>query len=745
MQQYCSDDGICYGYYDKDGNFITMGIDVVVQQFEKELESNTVYVTVKFNVGDQLQCVRSTLNDIVKSIGKAGYPVSNAQTTSLYQYIQQQLLNMNAKIVHKQLGWMLYEDKPLFRGEVSFNDTSTISSYIGNYDIKHRGKKTEFIKEFPGVIVGNTPLETAVVIGMSAVLVGYISVLFKDVKVPTLIFDINGRSTTGKTTCANLAVSMGGAIKPAGDMVSLSGTCSTTINALYGVLDNNFGFPILFDEISRLGKANMDSMAYSIADGTDKARMNGDGEVKPPKRWATTVIFTGEHRILGDRSVADGVFMRVIPFNNVSWTSSAAQAHAVEAFSTNYAGIGNIVFAEYLARASPNDVIDLYLQNTSSLTTKIPVADCYKERMAKSVSVLVTTAELASKALGIQLNKQKILDFVLENIGGNVPENEAQKAFSFILNKFHINSSKFAPAPLPNSINTDNIVMRSDVWGTIRSVSQRYNKGQEAMTDELVIVKEIFLNWMADGNFDNVENILREWKKLNILHLQKPDRYYSNIVLQNGKPKTVCLRIYINNGVYPSQTSETSDEIFNEVLCRKILTESVNAFAKQCIDCHTVNALQKDVDWLSKGGRLEQGLADEIISACFCVTVDLPKLLSFLHGQDRAEWEKKKKAGLISADNNTQGEQLTLDGEEFFQAASSEPIIPPIQAEDNSHATQTTQFQIPSFVCNNDDFLLVGEANKPTTNEDDSITDFDTNERKTDNDDREDDDIHVIT
>lgn len=293
--QYYQKDGY-YGY-DKEGCFVSVGADITVTKFEKVLESGRIFITVQFYVGDQLQEERCTINDLIKNLGLKGYPVSHAQSHSLYCYIQQQLDGMDAEIVHNQIGWLLLDDKPVFRGVVSFNDTKEISRYIGHYDIKCRGKRSKFKKEFAKVIVGNTPLETAAVIGMSAVLVGYISVLFKDVKVPTLIFDINGRSTTGKTTCANLVISMGGAIKPAGDMVSLSGTCSTTINALYGVLDNNFGFPILFDEISRLGKANMDSMAYSIADGTDKARMNGDGEVKPPKRWATTVIFTGKHRL----------------------------------------------------------------------------------------------------------------------------------------------------------------------------------------------------------------------------------------------------------------------------------------------------------------------------------------------------------------------------------------------------------------------------------------------------------------
>ena len=126
-----------FGYYDGKGIFQAEGVDVVLVKYEKVLETNNVFVTAEFYIGDQLQSVRSSMNEIVKDIGNAGYPLSNAQTSHLFSYIQQQLNNMNAVIVHETLGWYKYKEKTLFLGSKAQGITS---NYIGVYDIEPRGK-----------------------------------------------------------------------------------------------------------------------------------------------------------------------------------------------------------------------------------------------------------------------------------------------------------------------------------------------------------------------------------------------------------------------------------------------------------------------------------------------------------------------------------------------------------------------------------------------------------------------------
>lgn len=362
---------------------------------------------------------------------------------------------------------------------------------------------------------------------------------------PTLIFDINGKSTTGKTTCARLAVSMGGSVKNSSKKISLSATCSATTNALYGVLNENFGYPMLFDETGRFGKYhNFSEMIYSLADGSDKARMTKRGTMSAVKHWATSILFTGEAPILEKADKADGLLVRVIPLSNIKWTYSKSQAHNVEAFSHNYAGLPIAKLAEYIYSQSPNEIITKYKSHIDLLADNIPVKIEFKERVAKSAAILSLTATLAEQALKVKFHKDAAIEFILTGLENNNPHSEAERAYEYIVNKYYENLGKYI-----KESNTENDIftsIRKDCFGMIQHNYSRksFNNGEEA--DLLIIIKHIFLDWMEKGGFFNVNNILREWKENGTLCWQKKDQYYSQQTLKEGEPKTMCIRLVLN-------------------------------------------------------------------------------------------------------------------------------------------------------------------------------------------------------
>lgn len=632
MAYYVSSNGF-YGTNNAKGFFCPCGVDVLVTKLEKVYETEAVFVTVQFYVGDHLQEVRCSFNDIIKEMGLKGYPVATAQTASLYQYLQQQTSSMNAVTIHTDMGWNISKEGNLvFRGPVMLGKKST---YFGNYNIAGHGKIEDFRSDFSSVIQGNIPLETSVVIGLSACMVGYLSVM--GAEVPTLIFDINGRSTTGKTTCSKLAVSMGGLPQKCPDKISLSGTCSTTVNALYGVLNNNYGYPMLFDEIARLGRyADYSGMVYAISDGTDKSRMSSDSKVKPPKHWATSVIFTGEFSLLSNASNADGLIMRVIPFNNVKWTNSAEQAHQIEAFSGKYAGLPILHFAKYLLELIPDGVISLYFSHVSSLTKRIPMPSCYQERLAKSVAVMAITAEMAEKALKVKMQVNSIIDFVLDSLRHNVPLSEAQKAFEYVSSMWIMNKSKFAEVNGDGSKDKIN-----DCWGNYRSSYIHKNKHGESVESELLTITEVrFKEWMLSGKF-STENVLIEWRDKGVIYCTKPDRFFDIVSVQPKSGRAKCIRIILNNGVYPV-TSASSELIeFSKLFCKELLEKEYEKYTyNTMVEPGMKQAVQRTVKYLTEES-IDKAFGQQIITDCFKLTVDFPKIQSYLYGSKLAEWQKK--------------------------------------------------------------------------------------------------------
>lgn len=251
------------------------------------------------------------------------------------------------------------------------------------------------------------------IMGLSACTVGYLSHV-SDIPVSTFIFDINGKSTTGKTTCAKLAISMGGSVQSRSDKVSLSATCSTTANALYGILNDNFGYPMLFDETGRFGKFhNYMEMIYALADGTDKARMTKNGAISTVKHWSTSILFTGEAPMLDKADKADGLIVRVIPLSNVKWTENKSQAHNVDAFSCKYAGLPIQKLARYICSQSSEEIAALYKYDIDLLADKIPVKEEFRDRIAKFVALLSLTTTL--EIIRQEMKPKKLLSMLSTN------------------------------------------------------------------------------------------------------------------------------------------------------------------------------------------------------------------------------------------------------------------------------------------------------------------------------------------
>lgn len=512
--------------------------DLKVTKVERIIETGSVLITLQFFVGGKQTSIRCKLNDLQQELNRAGYPIANNQTGKLFDYIHQQMNKINAESIHKGIGWFDLDGYLVFRGQKAIGEKS---SYSGNFSIAPNGNLLDFRSDYNNSIYENIPLESSMIMGLSACVTGYLAIV-SEIPVPSLIFDINGRSTTGKSTSAKLSVSMGGALKEP-NKISLSATCSTTANALYGILNDNFGYPMLFDETARFGKShNYTEMIYSISDGTDKARMTKNGDISAVKHWATAVLFTGESPLLSKADTADGLLVRVIPLCNIKWTKNAEQAHKVEEFSAKYAGLPIWHLAKYIYSIhNSNNIINTYKYEINRLTEVIPLDDEYKERTAKSIAILSLTTLLTEKALKIKFHKNEILEFFLNSIETSSPETESERAFEYILNKYHENASKFIHTSRGNTGLFEGVP--KDCFGKVRLNYSKKSFRNGQSVDLLIILREVFIEWLNQGGFTNHDNILREWANDELICRQKEDRFYSGLILKKGAPPSICIRI----------------------------------------------------------------------------------------------------------------------------------------------------------------------------------------------------------
>jgi len=537
MLNYLSNNDGTFGYCTKK-EYIPCGDDIRVIDVRNDIESNTCYFDVEFPLAQYNKVATITFETLKNELNRIGYSISNANESHVRAYLHQQINEMKSAQVYCNLGWCRLENQVLFKGhELKYLDKEQ-AHYNGNYDIQPRGKLDDFQKCLKKLIIGNTPLEVAVTLGLSACVVGYIRL---HTSVSNLICSIHGRTTTGKTTAAKLAISMGGNPYCGDDKISLAGTCSTTANAMYGQLRGNHGYPMLFDELGSISKStDIEQLLYCIAEGEDKKRMTKSGDIRLLEKWSTTIIFTSEHPILNS-NVQTGLNVRVINLADVEWTKSAEQARKIESFSRVFAGLGIDMLADYIVN-NASGIYQSYESYVSEISNNLKVDSSLKVRTSKPIATLKLTVELASKAFGVQFNVDEIVQFIVNAVEKEKPIPSWKKMYDEVLQ--HIEKEKnifLKGSPLSKKVNQST----PDEFGSCCGYIE-YRNEQNTLIPQYCIVTEVILKkWCI--KYEDFQSNLKEWFEKGLLEKQKHDRYIRDEYISLSSAKVKCYKILYND------------------------------------------------------------------------------------------------------------------------------------------------------------------------------------------------------
>ena len=194
------------------------------------------------------------------------------------------------------------------------------------YLLEPKGTFKDWLNMYMNEVKGHLLLELAVIFGISALVTAFLKHKH-EVEFAGIIFSFTGQSSTGKSTAAALAVSVAG--NPTKGNKTLFRSWNGTRNALEGYLSNNYGIPMVFDELSSATFKDTTGLLYSIAEGQGRQRSNVHGEVKTPKNWGTSVISTSEYSIFTDSAQNDGLRVRTIEINE-QFTTNATNADNIK-------------------------------------------------------------------------------------------------------------------------------------------------------------------------------------------------------------------------------------------------------------------------------------------------------------------------------------------------------------------------------------------------------------------------------
>ena len=324
---------------------------------------------------------------------------------------------------YHRTGWLPGE-KLAFKGRTLIDGTPSGASveYAGSYDLAMKGTFAAWKDMVEQEVLGNAPLELAILVGLSPIISSRWGAR-------NLIVHFMGDSGTGKTTSAILALSTVGCPNPAETaknvgvdgkpLRTLMSSWKGTSNALIGKLDGLDGTLMVFDELSKIEDDRvLTSTIYALSDGADKDRMASPTELQTTNQIRTNILSLGEESLLERaKSKNSGINVRVCEIST-EFTSSAEQSEQiVSACYANYGHAGTKFVRHIVENMSHDSVAELREQNLDEFESALVVGGCKSKtprRLAEFGAVLLTVADIATKALKLNFSRQKIIDFLVD-------------------------------------------------------------------------------------------------------------------------------------------------------------------------------------------------------------------------------------------------------------------------------------------------------------------------------------------
>lgn len=469
------------------------------------------------------------------SLIKYGYSINEKHIRSLsyaLQLMRDRLplseLYEGVGILETPFGYLISLDKVL--NSVQFNQSPPSYPIVNSaYDLTPKGTFDNWFNMYLEEVKGSLLLELAVVFGISALVTSFLKHKH-DVEFAGIIFSFTGQSSTGKSTAAALAVSVAG--NPTKGNETLFRSWNATRNALEGYLSNNFGIPIVFDELSSATFKDTTGLLYSITEGQGRQRSNVHGEVKTPKNWGTSVISTSEYSIFNDSAQNDGLRVRTIEINERFTKDATNSDNIKKTVALNYGHVLPLV-AKYLINRE-GEVIqwfkeehDWFNESLKDETNNTGI------RMFKRYAVITTSAKILGRVLSTDIDIANIRDYFIDYHTHTVSERSlADKAIDVIIQFVAQNRGKFSDE------------------GALKNMFENY--GLISLKEDYIEVKmiaNVFKQMLNNHQFQDVNNVVNALRDKGFILADRGRQTTKRSVKDNSGKKQSLVFYHLKLGV----------------------------------------------------------------------------------------------------------------------------------------------------------------------------------------------------
>lgn len=537
-----------YGGYissDSDDNFVPAGLAVWVEDYAHIFDKDQYCMELRFlesaTTGKTRNCSffpEEFSKRTCSQYAAKGIHVTESTASVFENYVHAAARELPVSYRHAFVGWDTNEntkdeDDPkriFFKHYTAKVAQSTKSEYIGDYPIKPKGSWKNWLNGVKEHVLGYLPLEAALCIGLSSVMVGYQSVRGNP---GTLLFHFAGDSSIGKTTACMLAISTAASPESTQDSKStpLMTTWANTRNSIFGLLRGNCGIPVCLDELGSSSETKLNEVIYALSGGKERTRMKRDASgLRESYTWSTVLLSNGELRIQ-DRMSEDpnGVRVRCYQFNSkpkilvngeptpVKWTKSADNSDSIKEFVRKNYGFAAPKFAK-LIRNHKNDLDEWLKECTSYYASHRGIADGLTDRRASSIGLVLLTAKLLEIGMDIPINWKELADFFILNEKDQ--DNECRRVYEYLCSLPATHPSKFI-----NTTGKDNQPLAGTLWGYTKKVDKIFQPKRKKRTptsgkkviQEIWIYKSAFEEVLKGVKAPNADRVLEQLRENGLL------------------------------------------------------------------------------------------------------------------------------------------------------------------------------------------------------------------------------------
>ena len=541
-----------YNTYDKKNNaiFHPLGTLPELKEVFTGLENGQITIKLSHEFLQEEKIVYLNYGSLydgagMKDLTALGYDLRKGSAEAFIEAVDMlvkgyTLNNVTPTLAYEHLGWFLHpeldpvsgqkEIKLLFRCNELLG-TNRKARYVGPYDVEPHGDYDVWRQMVIDDIVPHPALQLVLVAALSSVVVGLLA-LRREISRPIIHTVLpSGR---GKTTVALACVSTVGSpahapmprIDEDGRIVrrqSLLGSWSSTDNALLSTNAGNFGAVLVLNELGKSLSKNLDSVIFSLADGSDKKRLTTTLQPRISDAYAMTVISNGEMGLLEKCNTRlEGLAIRVLEIDK-ELTKNADHANRITDVCKENYGFAAQYLAQYIIdHGGYQPVSDRYDELRRELRSFFTAATPSKERFIEIFAApLMLTAKLASKALKIPFDIDGLLKFLVdhENESG-AKRATSDKSYRELLEEFEINLDKFIvgkanPRKKPPA-NPYVPTPHHQVWGRITNMSKVHDDGR-VIVREYEVFPSIVNQILKKYGHTITKTCIKAWRAMGVL------------------------------------------------------------------------------------------------------------------------------------------------------------------------------------------------------------------------------------